>query len=94
MNEEILNKLEELARLKIEKNRDKFYQDFKKIVEYFEELKKIDTSNVDLEEEIKKDFVFNVFQKERDNNWFERENLINQFKEEKDNFLRLPNVFD
>lgn len=94
MNEEILNKLEELARLKIEKNRDKFYQDFKKIVEYFEELKKIDTSNVDLEEEIKKDFVFNVFQKERDNNWFERENLINQFKEEKDNFLKLPNVFD
>ncbi len=93
-DDNFLNKLEELARLKIVKNREKFYQDFQKIVDYFKELEKIDVSSINLEQEIKKDFAFNVFQKENNQDWFEKENLIDQFKEKTDKFLKLPNVFD
>lgn len=42
-----LEKFEDLAKLKVEENRENFDEHFKKMLSYFSQLKEIDTENIE-----------------------------------------------
>lgn len=96
INSEDLENLEKLARLKIFYNREKFFQDLYKIIDYFNQLKEVNTESIILEKEINKEFLKNIFQNEdvKINNWYDLVDLKSQFLEEENNYLKIPPIFE
>ena len=96
INEKILKYLAELSRIEISEEKEKkLLSDLEKILEYFEELKEIDTSNIqplaggaDL---------INVYREDKD--FFDelckkQEKLIEAFPEKEREFLKVPPIFN
>ena len=94
VNKELLKNLAELARLDLGGDEKEIMEDLKKIVDYFEELKEIDTEDVlpvsggtDLVNAFRKD----EYDKEKQ---LSRERVVQAFPEEKNRFLKVPPVFE
>lgn len=94
VNKELLKNLAELARLDLGGDEKEIMEDLKKIVDYFEELKGIDTEDVlpvsggtDLVNAFRKD----KYDKEKQ---LSRERVVQAFPEEKNGFLKVPPVFE
>ena len=95
LDKKILKHLEELARLEAgETAEGKLLKDLEKILGYFEELKKVDTTNVEpmaggteLINEFRED-------KESPKSKIQSSGLIEAFPEEKDGYLKIPPVFE
>ncbi len=92
IDKKTLEHLAELARLELDPNEEKkFLEDIKNILDYFEELKSLDTSNV---EPMNGGTDFkNVFREDE-----ERENTnagegVDAFPAPKEGFLKVPPVF-
>jgi len=87
-----LKHLEELARLEIsQKNEEQLLSDLEKILDYFEELKKVDTGAV--VPMTGGTFSQNVFREDNSENRLPREEAIKQFPEKEKGFLKIPPVF-
>lgn len=94
VNKELLKSLAELVRLELGRDEKEITEDLKKIVDYFEELKEIDTEDVlpvsggtDLVNEFRED----EYDKEKQ---LSRERTVQAFPEEKDGYLKVPPVFE
>ena len=94
VNKELLKNLAELARLDLGGDEKEIMEDLKKIVDYFEELKGIDTEDV-LPVSGGTDLV-NVFRKDEydKEKQLSRERVVQAFPEEKNGFLKVPPVFE
>ncbi|MEE8131522.1 MAG: Asp-tRNA(Asn)/Glu-tRNA(Gln) amidotransferase subunit GatC [Candidatus Paceibacterota bacterium] len=99
INRENLKHLTELARIEIEeKDEEKLLKDLQEILDYFEELKEVDTKNV---ESMSGGNIFlsNVFRNDTDSYglyadlYGRNEKLKGVFPEEEDGFLKIPPVF-
>lgn len=89
-----LERLSELARLKIpEAEEKKLLQDLEKILGHFEELKEIDTSNV--EPMSGGTLSKNVYREDEIvKNHLSGEKAVEQFPEKEKGFLKIPPVFE
>lgn len=92
LNKKTLQHLVELSRIKIDgRKEEKFLEDFGKIIGYFEELKKVDTEQVEPMSGGAE--LVNVSRKDESD-----DELIGRgkagFPEEQKGFLRIPGVFE
>ncbi|MEK7566074.1 MAG: Asp-tRNA(Asn)/Glu-tRNA(Gln) amidotransferase subunit GatC [Patescibacteria group bacterium] len=95
IDKKTLEHLADLARIKItEKEEDKLVEDLKKILNFFEELRELDTEKIppmaggtDLKNTTREDETNKELVKNRDI-------LINSFPEKEDDFLKIPPVFE
>ncbi len=95
IDEKTLKRLEELARIEIKGDAEnKLLKDLQKILEHFEELKTVDTENV--EPMAGGTVETNVFREDESNVKCQTSNvkLIEQFPEKENGFLKVPAVFD
>lgn len=96
INRKILHHLAELSRIEIEeKKEEKLLNDLEKILEYFEELKEIDTA--DVEPLAGAAGLTNIYREDKeslDELHRKQEKLIESFPEREGNYLRVPAVFD
>jgi len=99
INEEVLNHLLKLARIKEENpnRREKLLKDLSKILDYFNQLKEVDTQNVEplsggtfLENIMRDDEVKYRNVKEYQK---QREISVSQFPKKESNYLKIPPVF-
>ena len=89
-----VEKLADLARIKLSDNEvEGLVSDFQKILSYFEELKDIDTRNV--EPVSGGSFLLNVHRHDEDGlkTDAEREDLVKAFPEKEGEYLKVPAVF-
>jgi len=94
IDKKTLEHLADLARIKItEKEEDKLVEDLKKILNYFEELRELDTEKIppmaggtDLKNTAREDEANKELVKKRDI-------LINSFPEKEGDSLKIPPVF-
>ncbi len=90
--------LAELARIELkEKNEEKLLKDLQKILEYFEELKEVDTEKV--EPLAGGTIEYNVFRKDEkietsDKGQATRGKLVEAFSKEENGYLKIPPVFE
>ncbi|MEK7555255.1 MAG: Asp-tRNA(Asn)/Glu-tRNA(Gln) amidotransferase subunit GatC [Patescibacteria group bacterium] len=96
LSKKTLEYLAGLARIELDKKgEDKLLRDLQKIFDYFEELKEVNTENV---ESMTGGNIFseNVFREDIQNLKLKAKNskLIEVFPEEKDGFLKVPPVFE
>jgi len=94
IDKELINNLAELARLDLGGDEKEITENLKKIVDYFEELKEIDTEDVlpvsggtDLVNEFRED----EYDKEKQ---LSKDKAVQAFPEEKDGYLKVPPVFE
>ncbi len=96
IRKEDLKHLEELAKIEIPINQEeKILADLQKIIDYFEELKEVNTEKV--EPLSGGTFSFNVFQEDepRENDLEKDSNqLKTQFPQKEKDFLKIPKVFE
>ncbi|KKR88928.1 MAG: Aspartyl/glutamyl-tRNA(Asn/Gln) amidotransferase subunit C [Candidatus Wolfebacteria bacterium GW2011_GWA2_42_10] len=96
INKEILEYLAELARIELdEKKEKKMIKDLEEILDYFEEIKNVDTSKIasalsgaETVNVIRKDETLNKDLCEK------REKLTSVFPEKENGFLKVPGVFE
>ncbi|MEK7635994.1 MAG: Asp-tRNA(Asn)/Glu-tRNA(Gln) amidotransferase subunit GatC [Patescibacteria group bacterium] len=95
INKKILRHLAELSKIElIEDGEEKLLDDLRKILEYFEELKKIDT--IDIEPIAGGADLINIYREDRellDELYKKQEKLIEAFPERGGDFLKVPPVF-
>lgn len=96
INKNTLEYLAGLARIELDKkSEDKLLKDLQKILDYFEELKEVDTKNI---EPMTGGNIFteNVFREDElgTSNQELATRLKEMFPEEKDGFLKVPAVFE
>lgn len=91
-----LEYLAELARIQISGKEEKLLKDLQKILAYFDELKEVDTENV--EPMAGGTIEMNVFREDEqatsDKRQGKMENLIEAFPEKENGFLKVPAVFE
>lgn len=95
INKETLEHLAELGRIELNKESEgKLLEDLQKILGHFDELKEIDTDNV--ESMAGGTFEKNVLREDYDGEKQEvkSEKLIEQFPEKENGFLKVPAVFE
>ena len=95
IDEKTLKRLEELARIEIKSDAEnKLLKDLQKILEHFEELKTVDTENV--EPMAGGTVETNVFREDKpsDKRQTASDRLIEQFPEKENGFLKVPAVFE
>ncbi|MBN2197878.1 Asp-tRNA(Asn)/Glu-tRNA(Gln) amidotransferase subunit GatC [Candidatus Wolfebacteria bacterium] len=98
INKKTLEYLAELSRIDLDnKNEEKDLKDIQEILNYFEELKEVDTENIT---DISIQNLKNIFREDdsetslRNLDMKKREKLINQFIEKEKGFLKIPPVFE
>ena len=93
IDKKTLEYLANLSRIKLEKKEEeRFLKDLWEILNYFELLKEVDTENIEpLSGGTITENVFREFEKEEKE---EKEKLKEQFFEKKDNYLKIPPVFE
>ncbi|MFA5386364.1 MAG: Asp-tRNA(Asn)/Glu-tRNA(Gln) amidotransferase subunit GatC [Candidatus Paceibacterota bacterium] len=93
INKKTLEHLAELSRIKLdEKEEQKLLKDLEEILEYFNLLKEVDTENIKpLSGGTIKQSVFRGAEAK---NEFKKEKLTEQFLENKDDYLKIPPVFE
>ena len=93
IDKKTLEHLAELSRIKLdEKEEEKFLEDMRKILAYFDELKSLDTSDVEPMNggtELK-----NSFREDEERISTNQGAGVDAFPETKDGFLKVPPVFD
>jgi len=108
INKKTLEHLVELGRIDLdERSEEKLLKDLQKILEYFEELKEVDTENVEpmagghAERDLSHakrggTIVKNVFRNDEksENGKTKNENLVEQFPEKQNGYLKVPPVFE
>jgi aspartyl-tRNA(Asn)/glutamyl-tRNA(Gln) amidotransferase subunit C len=102
INKKTLEYLAELGRIELgEKSEEKLLKDLQKILAYFEELREVDTENI--EPMAGGTIEKNVFREDADlrgldadlRGQSQRESaLLSQFPEEENGFLKIPPVFE
>lgn len=93
INKKTLEHLAELSRIKInEKEEEKLLKDLREIFNYFNLLKEVDTENIKpLSGGTIDKNVFRGVEAKKD---WKKEKLTEQFLENKDNYLKIPPVFE
>ena len=93
IDKKTLEYLANLSRIKLEKKEEeRFLKDLWEILNYFELLKEVGTENIEpLSGGTITENVFREFEKEEKG---EKEKLKEQFFEKKDNYLKIPPVFE
>lgn len=94
INKKTLEYLAELSRIELrEKDEGKLLKDLQKILEYFEELKEVDTENI--EPMTGGTIGKNVFRNDEEGPApSNAEGLVEQFPEKENGFLKIPPVFE
>jgi aspartyl-tRNA(Asn)/glutamyl-tRNA(Gln) amidotransferase subunit C len=95
INKKTLEYLADLGKLELkEKDKEKLLKDLEKVLAYFEELKKLDTGNI--EPMAGGTIVGNIFREDKPSSTRQgaRDKLVEAFPEEKKGFLRVPAVFE
>jgi len=93
LNKKTLEYLAGLGRIETkEKDEEKLLKDLKEILGYFEQLKEVDTENVEplAGGTIEK----NVFREDEVKSYQKNQKLIKQFPEEGKGYLKVPPVFE
>jgi aspartyl-tRNA(Asn)/glutamyl-tRNA(Gln) amidotransferase subunit C len=98
LSKKTLEYLAELARIEIGDKRqatsDKLLKDLQNILGYFEELKEVDTENIEpmaggtVEKNVFRDDI------ESDKRQAARDKLVEQFPEKENDYLKIPPVFE
>ena len=95
INKKILKYLTELSRIEIsEEKEEKLLSDLGKILEYFEELKEVDTS--DVQPLAGGADLMNIYREDKeilDELYKKQEKLIEVFPKQEGDFLKVPAVF-
>lgn len=93
INKKTLEYLANLSRIRLEKKEEgKLLEDLQEILNYFELLKEVGTEDIEpLSGGTTTENVFREFEKEEKE---EKEKLKEQFFEKKDNYLKIPPVFE
>jgi aspartyl-tRNA(Asn)/glutamyl-tRNA(Gln) amidotransferase subunit C len=102
INKKTLEYLSELSRIELDKeSEEKLLKDLQKILTYFEELKEVDTENIEpmaggtIEKNIFREDTDLDGQSQREPAFSQRRSaLIEQFPEEENGFLKVPAVFE
>ncbi len=95
INRETLEYLAGLSRIKLGKRKEeKLLKDLKEILDYFEELKALDTSSI--EPMTGGTSLENVFREDqpRDKRQVTSDKLVEDFPEKENNFLKVPAIFE
>ena len=95
INKKTLEHLAALSRIELDgKNEEKLLKDLQKILEYFDELKEVDTENI--EPMTGGTSQKNVFRddEESGNEKVKNENLTGQFPDKQNGYLKVPPVFE
>ena len=96
INKQILKHSAELSRIEIDEDKEeKIISDLEKILEYFEELKKVDTS--DIKPIAGGADLINIYREDKesfDELYKKQEKLIEAFPEKEGEFLKVPAVFE
>ncbi|MBI5306570.1 Asp-tRNA(Asn)/Glu-tRNA(Gln) amidotransferase subunit GatC [Candidatus Wolfebacteria bacterium] len=95
IDKEILKHLTELARIELESGKEeKLLKDMEKILEYFEELKSVNTESI--EPMAGGTIQKNIFREDSLNIKIPMlaEKLVKQFPEKENGFLKVPGVFE
>jgi aspartyl-tRNA(Asn)/glutamyl-tRNA(Gln) amidotransferase subunit C len=88
-----LEKLAELARMDLKPNEEKkLLKDLSSVLDYFEELKEVDTENV--EPLTGATESFNVFRSDDDETVMDKEKAMDAFPEKSGGYLKVPPVFE
>jgi aspartyl-tRNA(Asn)/glutamyl-tRNA(Gln) amidotransferase subunit C len=90
-----LKHLADLARIKInEKDEENLLKSLRSILSYFEELKGVDTSNVEpVDGGVEADFM-NVFREDESRKNSLTGNGVDSFPSSKNGFLEIPSIFE
>jgi len=93
INKKTLEHLAELSRIKIDKKEEeKLLKDLQEIFNYFNLLKEVDTENI---KPLSGGTIDkNIFRSVEVQNDWKKEKLTEQFLENKDNYLKIPPVFE
>ena len=94
INKKTLEYLAELGRIDLdERSEDKLLRDLQSILEYFDELKEVDTENI--EPMAGGTAQKNIFRDDEngENGKTKNENLVGQFPEKQNGYLKVPPVF-
>ncbi|MEX2411125.1 MAG: Asp-tRNA(Asn)/Glu-tRNA(Gln) amidotransferase subunit GatC [Candidatus Paceibacterota bacterium] len=93
INKDLVDKLASLSRIEFSENKESIVNDFKKIINYFDELKNLNIKNV--EPMIGGTLEKNVFREDDsfDKN-IDKDKALEAFPEKKDELLKVPPVFD
>lgn len=96
INKKTLEYLAELSRIKLnERDEEKLLKDLQKILDYFEELKEVDTENVKpMSGGTAKKNVFRDDSESFADGQTSPTQLTGQFPEKKNGFLKVPPVFE
>jgi len=101
INKKTLEHLAELARIDLKSQEEKkLLKDLQEILDYFEQLKELDTGNAELLEDMNQTIPKNVFRDDKvdlDRRQKEIEEvgrIIGSFPETKEKFLKTPPVFE
>ncbi|MCP6720212.1 MAG: Asp-tRNA(Asn)/Glu-tRNA(Gln) amidotransferase subunit GatC [Patescibacteria group bacterium] len=93
IDKKTIKDLAELSRIKLTESEEKnLLSDLEKILDYFEELKEVNTDNVS--PMTGGTFSRNIFRNDEDDNSLPKERAIEAFPEKKKGFLRVPPVFE
>ena len=93
INENIFKKLAALARLELDpKKEKKLLGDLEKIIEHFEELKKVDTEGI--EPMAGRTTLTSVFREDDNSPRLPNEVALRAFPEKEKGFLKIPPVFE
>lgn len=105
INKKTLEYLAELSRIELEKESgEKLLKDLQKILAYFEELKEVDTENIEpmaggtIEKNVFREDTLtqinadNISENQRKN--LRKSAIVEQFPEKEDGFLKVPPVFE
>lgn len=96
IDKKTLEYLADLSRIELRPGKEeKLLKNLEKILEYFEELKEVDTENI--ESMAGGTFLANIYRQDADLRGPDadlRGKLIKAFPEEKDGFLKVPAVFE
>ncbi len=95
IDKKTLEYLAELGRIEIgKKEEEKLLNDLQKILEYFDELKSVDTENIEpMAGGTAQKNVFRDDEKD-ENGKTKNENLVRQFPEKQNGYLKVPPVFE
>lgn len=93
INKKLLEKLASLSHIEIEDEEGELIEDFKEIVDYFEELEELDIEDV---EPVSggTDLINSFRDDDSEDKRLDPKPALDELPEKKDGFLKVPSVFD
>lgn len=93
INKKLLEKLTNLSRIELGSNEGEMLEDFKKIVDYFEDLEKLDVEGVDPVSG-GSDLINSFREDDSGDKRLDPKDAIDSLPDKKDGYLKVPSVFD